>query len=44
LPTVIELVPADTPGNKTVLRIIEMKFNVTLDPGFFSQQNMKSVR
>jgi outer membrane lipoprotein-sorting protein len=44
LPTVIELVPADNPGNKTVLKIIEMKFNVTLDPGFFSQQNMKSVR
>lgn len=44
LPTVLELVPADSPGNKTVLNIIEMKFNITLDPGFFSQQNMKSIR
>jgi len=44
LPTVIELVPGDNPGNKTVLKIIEMKFNITLDPGFFSQQNMKSIR
>jgi len=44
LPTVIELVPAESPGNKTVLKIIEMKFNITLDPGFFSQQNMKSIR
>ncbi|HUW92900.1 MAG TPA: outer membrane lipoprotein-sorting protein [Bacteroidales bacterium] len=44
LPTIIELVPAENPGNKTVLKIIEMKFNITLDAGFFSQQNMKSIR
>jgi outer membrane lipoprotein-sorting protein len=44
LPTLIELVPADTEGNKTVLRIVEMKFNINLEESFFSQQNMKNIR
>jgi outer membrane lipoprotein-sorting protein len=44
LPTLIELVPAENPGNKTVLKIIEMKFNIDLEDNFFSQQNMKSIR
>jgi outer membrane lipoprotein-sorting protein len=44
LPTVIELIPADSPGNMTVLKIIEMKFNVMMEESFFSQQNMKTIR
>jgi outer membrane lipoprotein-sorting protein len=44
LPTLIELIPAESPGNKTVLKIIEMKFNVKMDENFFSQQNMKTIR
>ena len=44
VPTLIELIPADNPGNKTILNIIEMKFNLNLDESFFSQQNMKSIR
>jgi len=44
LPTVIELIPADSPGNMTVLKIIEMKFNVKMEESFFSQQNMKTIR
>lgn len=44
LPSVIELIPADTQGNKTILTISEMKFNMNMDESFFSQQNMKSVR
>jgi outer membrane lipoprotein-sorting protein len=44
LPTLIELIPAENHGNKTVLRIIEMKFNIKLDESFFSQQNMKTIR
>src|SRR5665648_494074 len=44
IPTLIELVPAETEGNKTVLKIVEMKFNISLDESFFSQQNMKSIR
>lgn len=44
LPTIIELIPADSEGNKTILKIIEMKFNISLNESFFSQQNMKVVR
>jgi outer membrane lipoprotein-sorting protein len=44
LPTHIELVPADSEGQKTILSIVEMKFNIKMDAGFFSQQNMKSIR
>jgi outer membrane lipoprotein-sorting protein len=44
IPTNIELVPADEEGRKTVLKILEVKFNIKLDESFFSQQNMKSIR
>jgi len=42
--TRIELHPADEPGNKTVLIIKEIKFNIPLQESYFSQQNMKVVR
>ena len=44
IPTTIELVPAEQEGHKTVLKITEIKFNITVEGSFFSQQNMKSVR
>jgi outer membrane lipoprotein-sorting protein len=44
LPSLIELVPEENEGHKTVLRINEMKFNINLTESFFSQQNMKSIR
>ncbi len=44
IPTTIELVPAEEPGRKTVLKILEIRFNVRLDESFFSQQNMKTIR
>ena len=44
IPTVIELIPAEEPGRKTVLKILEIKFNVRLEESFFSQQNMKTIR
>lgn len=44
LPTRIELLPAEIPGNKTILEIREMKFNIPLQESFFSQQNMKSIK
>jgi outer membrane lipoprotein-sorting protein len=43
LPTLIELVPADVEGQKTIIKIVDMKFNISLDDNFFSQQNMKSI-
>jgi outer membrane lipoprotein-sorting protein len=42
--TKIELVPADEPGNKTILVIKDVKFNIPIQESFFSQQNMKSLR
>lgn len=44
IPTVIEIIPADEEGNKTVLYIQEMKFDIDLPESFFSQQKMKRVR
>ncbi len=44
LPTVIELIPADKEGYKTILNITEMEFNININDSFFSQQNMKTIR
>jgi outer membrane lipoprotein-sorting protein len=44
IPTRIELLPAEEPGNRTILTIKEIKFNVPIQESFFSQQNMKNVR
>lgn len=44
LPSKLEIIPADKPGHRTVVNIISSNFNIKLDDGFFSQQNMKRVR
>jgi len=44
IPTRMEMIPADEPGNKTIIIFKNMKFSVKLDESFFSQQNMKKVR
>jgi len=44
IPTLIEIIPEDDPGNKTVLIIDKIEFNVEIEDGFFSQQNMKRLR
>jgi outer membrane lipoprotein-sorting protein len=44
VPSRLELVPAEEPGNKTIIDIKEIKFNVEIKESFFSQQNMKNVR
>jgi outer membrane lipoprotein-sorting protein len=44
IPTYFEVIPAEKPDNKTLVRLITVKFNVLIDEGFFSQQNMKKVR
>jgi len=40
----IELVPEEEPENKTLIGILEIKFNAPVGESFFSQQNMKRVR
>ena len=44
IPTHIEIIPADKPGNKTIVDLNKALFNVTIEDGFFSQQKMKEIR
>jgi outer membrane lipoprotein-sorting protein len=44
IPTRVELIPADKPGNKTILILDTVEFNRPIPDQFFSQQNMKTVR
>ncbi len=44
IPTTFELIPADEEGNKTVIRIQDIQFNIPIEDSFFSQQNMKKLR
>jgi len=44
IPTYIELIPNNKPGQKTIFEYHKIDFNISIDPSFFSQQNMKRVR
>jgi outer membrane lipoprotein-sorting protein len=44
LPTRMEMIPEAKKGNKTILVINTMTFNIPLEESFFSQQNMKMIR
>ena len=44
IPTRVELVPTDKPGNKTVITLESVEFNRVIPDQFFSQQNMKVVK
>ncbi len=44
IPTHWEMIPADKPGQKTVMEYISIEFNIEVEESFFSQQNMKRVR
>jgi hypothetical protein len=44
IPSKIELVPEEEPENKTLVGILDIKFNRPVEESFFSQQNMKIVR
>lgn len=43
IPTVIELIPQKEPGKKTVLRYVELKFDIKLDKDIFSLRNLRSM-
>jgi outer membrane lipoprotein-sorting protein len=43
VPTYFEIIPADEEGNKTVLIMEDMEFDIDIDNRFFSQQNMKQL-
>ncbi len=44
LPSHLEIIPADKPGQKTVIDVLSAQYNIKVDEKFFSQQNMKRVR
>ena len=44
IPTVMEIVPLDKPGNKTIMTYQSIFFDEPIKPDFFSQQNMKKVK
>lgn len=44
IPTIIELIPEEEEGHKTILEIKEMHFNAPIPDSYFSQQYMKRVR
>lgn len=41
IPTYFLLEPADEPGNKTIVEMINVKYDIIVSESFFSQQNMK---
>ncbi len=44
MPTRLEMIPADKPGQKTTMVFEKIDFDVDLNESFFSIQNMKRVR
>lgn len=44
LPAHMEMIPADKDGNKTIMDMSDMIFNMEIPDNFFSQQNMKRVK
>ncbi|MCK5457885.1 MAG: outer membrane lipoprotein-sorting protein, partial [Melioribacteraceae bacterium] len=44
LPMKMEMIPADKPGNKTILEYSKIVFDKPITDRFFSQQNMKKVK
>ena len=44
IPTRMEMVPAEEPGNKTIIEYQSFEFDIPIDEEFFSMQNMKRVR
>lgn len=44
LPARLEVIPADEPGNKTVVEHLSIEFDVKLSEDFFSIQNLKRVQ
>lgn len=44
MPTRYEIIPDNEPGNRTILEFTHVKFNIDIEDGFFSIQNMKRVK
>lgn len=44
IPTLLEMIPSEEPGNKTVIEYFDLQFDIDLDEQFFSIQNTKRIR
>ena len=44
LPSVFEMIPAEKPGNKTMIIYQSLTFDEPIDDDFFTTQNMKQVK
>jgi outer membrane lipoprotein-sorting protein len=44
IPSVLELVPQDEEGSRTVLRYLDAEFNVDIPDGTFTQRNLRTFR
>ncbi|MFP4432418.1 MAG: outer membrane lipoprotein-sorting protein [Spirochaetota bacterium] len=44
IPSVLELVPQDEEGNRTVLRYLEAEFDIDIPEGTFTQRNLRTFR
>lgn len=43
IPTVMEMVPADKPRQKTLLKYVNARFNIPIEEAFFSVQNLTNI-
>lgn len=44
LPARLEMIPADQPGQKTIIEYLSLSFDKPMDDNFFSLQNLKKVK
>ncbi|QKG80539.1 outer membrane lipoprotein-sorting protein [Tenuifilum thalassicum] len=44
IPTVYELLPAEEPGNKTIVELNKIEFNININDSFFSLRNLTQAR
>jgi outer membrane lipoprotein-sorting protein len=44
IPTLMQMIPADKPDQKTVIRYEDARFNIPIEESFFSVQNLKNIR
>ena len=44
LPSLLEIIPADEDGKKTMVEYLELSFDVPIEDSFFSTKNLKRVR
>ncbi|NPV37424.1 MAG: outer membrane lipoprotein-sorting protein [Bacteroidales bacterium] len=44
IPTFYELIPADEPGNRTIVELNTIKFNIDINDSFFSLRNLTQVK